>query len=69
MSDDLTPEWMRLRREIQALVRGMWEELGRLSDRVHALERRTDQIDRDLEQADVRTRRHKFSIHPRQDDK
>lgn len=32
MSEDKIPEWDRARREIQSQMRGMWDEIERLTD-------------------------------------
>lgn len=40
MSDDIVPEWKRLGRELDALVKGAWTEIMRLDDLLAKLEKR-----------------------------
>lgn len=55
MSKDITPEWLRLKRELQALLKGAWDEIGYITDRVAKLEKRLHRIERDIE-SDGRSR-------------
>lgn len=46
MSEEITPEWLRVKREIQAIARGVWDSLHRVEDRVRRLEKRTERLER-----------------------
>ena len=45
MSKSITPEWIRLKREIQALVGGIWHELARLEEWLHSLDKRIRKLE------------------------
>jgi len=45
MSDEITPEWIRVKREVEALWRGAWDTIHRLEDRLHRVERRVDRLE------------------------
>lgn len=66
MSQDITPEWLRLKRELTALLKGAWDEIGKLTDDLIALERRVEALERDIESSG-RIPFHRLEIHPRQD--
>jgi hypothetical protein len=45
VSDEITPEWLRVKREIVAIARGLWDSLHRLEDRLRGVEKRVDRIE------------------------
>jgi hypothetical protein len=56
MSEDKVPEWVRLKRETEALWRGAWEAIGELWHRLNLVEERLDKIERTVERDTKPTR-------------
>jgi predicted nuclease with TOPRIM domain len=48
MSEDKIPEWDRAKREILSQLRGLWEEIGKLTDWSWRLEQRIDHVEERL---------------------
>ena len=47
MSKTIVPEWLRLKREIESLVRGVWHEIMRHDDWLGKLDKRVEKLEED----------------------
>lgn len=52
MSKDVTPEWLRVKRELESLVRGVWFEIGKLWDWLYELEKRVEMLEKKMKRKD-----------------
>lgn len=50
MSEDHTPEWKRLRNELLSNMRGLWDELAKLSDWIWHIEKKAEELERGLDE-------------------
>ena len=48
MSQSIIPEWLRLKKEVEAQIRGMWDDIARLWDWFHDLDNRVTRLERKL---------------------
>jgi hypothetical protein len=45
MSKSITPEWLRVKREVEALWRSAWHAIHELDDRIHHVEKRVEKLE------------------------
>jgi hypothetical protein len=67
MSEDQTPEWVRVKREVESLWKGAWDAIYELWDYVRDLEKRLAKLELDFQKSDskpARTRFHPRNNHP-----
>jgi len=55
MSEDKTPDWIRHAQEIQSHVRGLWDELAKLSDWIWHVEQQADRIEHRVAELESKT--------------
>ena len=45
MSEDYVPEWKRLARQLESLVKGIWQDIMRHEDWIWKLEKRVEKLE------------------------